>query len=473
MVNRLIVEGAVPKVSGQAPERLEISVFLKDIRQFSLYIQALVALYSQDRNDPASFWQIAGIHGQPYVDYDGTPCDGNEYCVHSTDLFSPWHRPYVVLFEQEIQKLAREIASTYKYDCDSWMESAAALRQPYWGWDKMESVVPPDEIIVETNVQIMKPDCKSLVFVPNPFLTYYYPEGGNSSFVEHFKFRPNTSRYPNTNWISQTTMLKAALRAEAPAIVENTQRLFSLKTWHDFTLGSNGTTGLEGIHNTIHSTTGGAKGNMAYIEVAGKFKVERKTQTDYWQSPGIVDTADTFNYQYAGRAPKASSSEDVAEPAEVALEEYSHAPTSGTILEWSIRVQCKPFALGGSFSVYIFLAPTVPPTDSAQWLFDPTFAGTVDVFANTNPEQCANCTSHANELIKGFVHINRIFKSRSGAHSIDPDAVLPYLRSNLSWGVVKASGEVVEIEKLPSLEVTAMYTPLKPEITRGRTGGHL
>lgn len=61
-----------------------------------------------------------------------------------------------------------------------------------------------------------------------------------------------------------------ALRAEAQQIVNNTQRLYSIQNWREFTLGSGGTTGLEGIHNTIHTRTGGG-GNMATVETAGMF----------------------------------------------------------------------------------------------------------------------------------------------------------------------------------------------------------
>lgn len=44
-----------------------------------------------------------GIHGYPLVDWDGShSSDGNlqvGYCPHSSNLFGPWHRPYLSVFE--------------------------------------------------------------------------------------------------------------------------------------------------------------------------------------------------------------------------------------------------------------------------------------------------------------------------------------------------------------------------------------
>jgi tyrosinase len=46
---------------------------------------------------------LAGIHGLPMVAWDGV--QGNSaasnpgYCTHVSNLFLPWHRPYLALFE--------------------------------------------------------------------------------------------------------------------------------------------------------------------------------------------------------------------------------------------------------------------------------------------------------------------------------------------------------------------------------------
>jgi hypothetical protein len=51
-----------------------------------------------------SFFQISEIHGMPHVSWDGSPSNGvSSYCVHSTNVFSTWHRLYIVLFESDSQ----------------------------------------------------------------------------------------------------------------------------------------------------------------------------------------------------------------------------------------------------------------------------------------------------------------------------------------------------------------------------------
>jgi tyrosinase len=58
-------------------------------------------MYETDTTDPILYYQIAGIHGQPYIPWnDATASKGQgDYCTHSTVLFPTWHRTYVLLFE--------------------------------------------------------------------------------------------------------------------------------------------------------------------------------------------------------------------------------------------------------------------------------------------------------------------------------------------------------------------------------------
>lgn len=107
-----------------APNRLEINDFVKIEDQFSLYIQALGmsfyrqhtdiltsklvpadVMYNAQQSDQLSFFQIGGIHGLPYIQWEGSgstkPVAGSwgGYCTHGSMLFPTWHRPYVALFE--------------------------------------------------------------------------------------------------------------------------------------------------------------------------------------------------------------------------------------------------------------------------------------------------------------------------------------------------------------------------------------
>jgi len=232
-----------------------------------------------------------------------------------------------------------------------------------------------------------------------------------------------------------------------------------------------------------------------------------RTQTTYWVSPTIIDPTTVFNYSYRLGALEAMA-DDEKVSAEVPIENPAHNPAghnpvevsddqraqsaedsgSGrlqTVDEWSVSVKCKKFELGGSFSVFIFLGEV--PADPKQWLTDPAFAGTFDVFANETPEECGNCIDRADQILHGFVYVNDAILKRSGKDSLDPRVVLPYLKSNLNWRVQKANGEVAKFSEVPSLEVTVLVTPftLSPgskipvagephyyhDVTRGRPGG--
>ncbi len=63
-------------------------------------------MYSEKQGNDISFFGIGGIHGLPYVQWDGSggtkPVPKSEwggYCHHGSTLFPTWHRPYVGLFE--------------------------------------------------------------------------------------------------------------------------------------------------------------------------------------------------------------------------------------------------------------------------------------------------------------------------------------------------------------------------------------
>ena len=63
-------------------------------------------MYTTPQTNSISHFQIAGIHGLPYVQWDGaggtSPVQGSRsggYCTHGSVLFPTWHRPYIVLYE--------------------------------------------------------------------------------------------------------------------------------------------------------------------------------------------------------------------------------------------------------------------------------------------------------------------------------------------------------------------------------------
>jgi len=78
---------------------------------------------------------------------------------------------------------------------------------------------------------------------------------------------------------------------------------------------------------------------------------------------------------------------------------------------------CKISEVGG-FSVFIFLGD-VPPNPS-QWLNDPAFAGVFDVY-DSAPRDLAN--------------LNSAVLGRSRQGSLEPEAIVPFLKQDLNWAV--------------------------------------
>ncbi|KAG8748882.1 hypothetical protein FRC14_001872 [Serendipita sp. 396] len=178
------------------------------------------------------------------------------------------------------------------------------------------------------------------------------------------------------------------------------------------------------------------------------------------------------------------------------------------MLEWTVRTHCKEYELGGSFSILLFFfkLPNVPD-DPSKWPLDSHYIGAFHAMVDYPPEE-----GNEDRFISGFVHINKPILKRSPQQSPPSNAlkvehVVPFLKKNLYWGVMKvrtrellpillatiahsrrqADGTVPDLSSFPSLEVMVMATPLTfypgseypeagepvlyPEITRGKPGG--
>ncbi|KAF7324006.1 Photo-regulated tyrosinase [Mycena kentingensis (nom. inval.)] len=281
MAQPLLVTGAVPLNPAQAPNRIEINQFILNEVHFSLFVQALDGIYSDAQGSLTSFFQLAGIHGLPYVQWNqsgGSNVVANSawpgYCMHGTTLFPTWHRPFVALFEQVIQQRAATIAQTYVPAWQqAYMTGAASLRLPYWDW--AANIMPPDAIIASTTVTIRKPDGFTHS-VPNPFLAYTFnpgPPPASWGFYAPYSLWTTTLRHPSDDTATATSRiveLRSSLLAERAFVRTNTYNtLTTVNDWADF---SNHTANplqapplansLETIHDTIHGTIGGTVGTL-------------------------------------------------------------------------------------------------------------------------------------------------------------------------------------------------------------------
>ena len=141
LARRQATNFAITGVPGATQPRLEIrQMRTQQPNQYTLLVLAMDQFQKQAQTLKTSYYQIAGIHGVPRVNWDNvgqcascTTADG--YCTHDSILFLGWHRVYLALFEQRLVAVAKQIAATYPTSTRATMQAAAAkLRLPYWDW---------------------------------------------------------------------------------------------------------------------------------------------------------------------------------------------------------------------------------------------------------------------------------------------------------------------------------------------------
>ncbi|KAL5092409.1 hypothetical protein Trisim1_001661 [Trichoderma cf. simile WF8] len=217
-----------------------------------------------DSHDPYSFFQIAGIHGAPYIEYNkagGKTGDGwVGYCPHGEDIFISWHRPYVLLFEQALVSIAKGIANGYPASVRATYQAAAAsLRAPYWDW-AADSTVPACTVPNTLKINVPNGSGTKSVDYTNPLRTFYYPHiamtGSYGDFngggQDHTIRCPSPQQnYPNT---ANANLAARPYKSWIYDVLTNSQN------FADFASTSGPGINVEQIHNAIHWD--GACGNQ-------------------------------------------------------------------------------------------------------------------------------------------------------------------------------------------------------------------
>jgi tyrosinase len=139
----------------KVPARMELDDWFlsKNVvhqNQRSLFFPAFLKFCEEDPQSEGgkfSFFQIAGIHGQPIIPWD-EPANASEvqarepgqrnrgsYCHHGETTFATWHRPYMLLLEQVIYEYMKDYAQTFSgRERDDMIYAAGQWRLPYWDW---------------------------------------------------------------------------------------------------------------------------------------------------------------------------------------------------------------------------------------------------------------------------------------------------------------------------------------------------
>ncbi|RGP66614.1 oleate-activated transcription factor 1 [Fusarium longipes] len=269
---------------GEPIQRLPVDVFQKDHPfAFALYIQALLA-WQKDGNQNVdkdnvtgtSYFQVTGVHGVPYVPWQEDPTPGTVpnigYCTHRSTLFMPWHRPYLMLYEQIIFAYAEEIAKNATgYAAEAYKEALPQVRLPYWDWAKKPNL---PNIVMSPDITLTVPgksaeDKATLHLEHNPLYSYKFT---SPYAVELLQEEMNWEKSPAWAETKRCPDADGKSNQEIANVQVGTFRAFKLQTWQALTAikdfdqftcqawrpdeSPHTYTSVEVMHNNIHNYTG-------------------------------------------------------------------------------------------------------------------------------------------------------------------------------------------------------------------------
>jgi tyrosinase len=130
-----------------------------------------------------------GIHGRPYEPWDGVSSapgiDDPGYCAHISNIFLPWHRPYLALYEQILFGHIIDAVNEFPAGAIRQRYASAALtwRMPYWDWavDPGAGLSVYPDILTSKTVQVSFPNGTRTI--DNPLYSYkFHPVSSEDMF---------------------------------------------------------------------------------------------------------------------------------------------------------------------------------------------------------------------------------------------------------------------------------------------------
>jgi tyrosinase len=213
---------------------------------FNMLLLALQGVQNVAEDDDLSYYQISGIHGYPYVPWQEDPGfvppnPGRGYCTHSSAIFTTWHRPYLVLLEQQVCDQARSIAQQFQGDDAARYQAAAEeVRIPYWDWSSRTTQSRIPAAVKQASISVNAPGGPATI--ANPLFSYRFlnPQASASGLGSQ------TARSANDDELSASFNSRR----------QSTLNLFTDSAYNQFS------SDVENIHNTIHVQVGG---NMVFV----------------------------------------------------------------------------------------------------------------------------------------------------------------------------------------------------------------
>ncbi|UNI25054.1 Tyrosinase [Purpureocillium takamizusanense] len=283
-----ILVGKLPlATNGTIPVRQEIRQMRADKHKWDLFILSMSMFQTADQQDPLSYYQVTGIHGVPFVSWNGVEASSGAsqsgYCPHNSVLFPTWHRPYLALYEQQLYTMANAIAALFTNATERRLYQIAAsdFRAPYWDWSQSP---PPGETHLPDvfwSPIIAQSGPNGIQNIKNPLFSYHFhPLDEDALIWNPLKQWNETKRGPElavsiTSPPSNNSKVNDALLSKLPEIQQRLYVLFS--SYHDYNAFSNKAwapsqglsmmDSIESIHDMIH-IYGGSKGHMTYVPLS-------------------------------------------------------------------------------------------------------------------------------------------------------------------------------------------------------------
>lgn len=116
---------------------------------------------------------------------------------------------------------------------------------------------------------------------------------------------------------------------------------------------------------------------------------------------------------------------------------------NGKYLEWITNFKVEKHALGGTFTVHVFLGD-FDAANPSSWRSTPNKVGSFNVLGDTEETGCVKCKKdQARQLqVTGQVPLTLALAERYLAGqlaNLQPESVIPYLQTNLHWRITLVS----------------------------------
>ena len=134
---------------------------------------------------------------------------------------------------------------------------------------------------------------------------------------------------------------------------------------------------------------------------------------------------------------------------------------SNIYLEWLVEIKSQKHAMGGEFTVHVFLGP-VEEDNPALYPISPNHVGTFSTFGTGQDTGCIKCQKDqaADQQVTGQIPltialVERYFAQMLGG--LQPDVVVPYLQQTLHWRVIGRDGiPLDDRSQIPDLAVAVI-----------------